>query len=185
MKHNIESIFAGAFFLTVGLTVGGFQTNDLPPAEAHEDSVAVLEAMLAPEETISDLELLLLEGTYDNGAKLTPEQLKHVLYTVGFRDEALRQAWAVAMKESTGRPMAHNDNPKTGDNSYGLFQINMIGSMGPDRLKQYGLESNEDLFDPMTNARIAYEMSNGGKNWKPWHGIGNSTLKWMQEYPTN
>jgi hypothetical protein len=120
---------------------------------------------------------------YSPTKPLEPLQLKHLLSSVGFEGNQLKQAWAVVMKESTGRPMAHNQNSKTGDNSYGLFQINMIGSMGPARLAQYGLSSNEDLFDPLTNARIAYTISEGGKNWSAWNGMTSSTLKWMQEFP--
>ena len=94
----------------------------------------------------------------------SPTQLKTILEKAGFKGDALRTAWAVAMKESTGRPYALNRS----SNCYGLFQINMTGSMGPDRRKKYGLESNRDLFDPLTNAKIAYQMSNGGKNWSGW-----------------
>jgi hypothetical protein len=120
---------------------------------------------------------------YDRTRPLEPLRLKHLLSTVGFEGDQLKQAWAVVMKESTGRPMAHNQNSKTGDNSYGLFQINMIGSLGPARLEQYGLSNNEELFDPLTNARIAYTISEGGKNWSAWNGMTRSTLKWMQEFP--
>jgi hypothetical protein len=115
--------------------------------------------------------------------RLSAEELKDLLYSVGFRGERLREAWGIVMKESTGRPMAHNQNSKTGDNSHGLFQINMIGSLGPARLKEFNLSSNEDLFDPLTNARIGYTMSNGGKNWSPWNGLGSSAQKWMKEFP--
>lgn len=100
--------------------------------------------------------------------QLSNSELLSVLRQVGFEGRSLRMAWAIVMKESTRRPFAHNDNPSTGDNSYGLFQINMRGAMGPERLKKYGLGSNEDLFDPITNATIAYKMSNGGNNWGAW-----------------
>jgi hypothetical protein len=102
---------------------------------------------------------------------------------VGFRGKDLVEAWGTAMKESTGRPFAHNRNSNTGDNSYGLFQINMIGSLGPARLKQFDLESNKDLFDPYTNAKIAFEMSNGGKDWSAWHGLTENTKSWMKKFP--
>ena len=120
---------------------------------------------------------------YSPTKPLEPLQLKHLLSSVGFEGYQLKQAWAVVMKESTGRPMAHNQNSKTGDNSYGLFQINMIGNLGPARLEQFGLSNNEQLFDPLTNARIAYIISEGGNNWSPWNGMTGSTLKWMQEFP--
>jgi hypothetical protein len=131
--------------------------------------------------------ILLVEDepfkVYDKDKRLSAKEIKDILYSVGFRGENLKQAWAVVMKESTGRPMAHNQNSKTGDNSYGLFQINMIGKMGPDRLKEFGLESNEDLFDPVRNAEIAFELSKGGKNWSPWNGITKKTIEWMSKFP--
>jgi len=120
---------------------------------------------------------------YDLTKPLEPLELKHLLSSVGFEGDQLKQAWAVAMKESTGRPMAHNQNSNTGDNSYGLFQINMIGKLGPARLGYYGLSNNEELFDPLTNARIAYIMSEGGKNWSPWNGMTKSTLRWIEKFP--
>lgn len=89
-----------------------------------------------------------------------------ILKKAGFRGQALKMAYAIAMAESGGNAYAHNPTPP--DNSYGLFQINMLGGMGPERRRQYGLSSNDDLFDPLVNAKIAYKMSGGGKNWKPW-----------------
>jgi hypothetical protein len=124
-----------------------------------------------------------IKQNYKRNEQLSPKDLKAILYEAGFRGKNLKEAWAVAMKESTGRPRSHNDNPATGDYSHGLFQINMIGSLGPARLKQYKLDSNEDLFNPLVNAKIAFQMSNGGKNWSGWNGIGSSTTKWFKEYP--
>jgi hypothetical protein len=120
---------------------------------------------------------------YAKNEQLSPEELKDMLSSVGFQGDALVQAWGVAMKESTGRPRSHNKNSNTGDNSYGLFQINMIGSLGPARLEKYGLESNKDLFDPVRNAKIAYQMSDGGKNWSAWGGMTDKTVYWMSEFP--
>jgi len=121
--------------------------------------------------------------TYKKNEQLSPQELKDILYHVGFRGKSLREAWGTVMKESTGRPRSHNDNPATGDNSYGLFQINMIGDLGPARRKQFNLESNKDLFDPIRNAEIAFFMSDGGNNWSSWNGITNTTKKWMKEFP--
>ena len=95
-------------------------------------------------------------------------ELLSILKTVGFQGNALRTAYAVARAESSGRPRAFNGNLKSGDNSYGLFQINMLGRLGSARRKAYGLKSNDDLYDPLTNARIAYQMSGAGQNWRPW-----------------
>ena len=183
MRYHIEGIFTGTIVLVLGLTFGGFQDNDPLPADAHENEVARMLSKAEAAKVAPLPEALVVERTYTKNEQLKPEELKDLLHNVGFRGEALRQAWGTVMKESTGRPMAHNKNSNTGDNSYGLFQINMIGNLGPARLKEYGLDSNEDLFDPLTNAEIAYTMSKGGKNWSPWNGITVSTKKWMQEFP--
>lgn len=118
--------------------------------------------------------------------------LKKVLQEAGFSGKNLKTAWAVAMKESTGRPTAYNGNRATGDNSYGLFQINMIGNLGADRREAFNLKSNKDLFNPLTNAKAAYKMSAGGKNWSAWdidssgYNGGKSRgryLAWLKKYP--
>ena len=81
---------------------------------------------------------------------------------------------AIAMPESGGNPYAHNPNARTGDNSYGLWQVNMLGGMGPERRKQFGLSRNEELFDPVTNARAALKLMQGRGglgNWSTYrHG---------------
>ena len=101
----------------------------------------------------------------------TDEELVKMLSTIGFEGRALKVAWAVVKKESNGRPLAFNGNVKTGDNSYGIFQINMIGGLGVARRDKFDLNSNKDLFDPVVNAQIAYYMSNEGSDWSSW-GVG-------------
>jgi hypothetical protein len=101
----------------------------------------------------------------------TDEELVRMLSTIGFEGRALKVAWAVVKKESNGRPLAFNGNVKTGDNSYGIFQINMIGGLGVARRDKFDLDSNKDLFDPVVNAQIAYYMSNEGSDWSAW-GVG-------------
>lgn len=75
-------------------------------------------------------------------------------------------AAAIAMAESGGDPRAHSQD--SDDNSYGLWQINMLGAMGPARRKLYGLSSNDDLFDPATNAHVMALLSGKGANFRPW-----------------
>lgn len=99
---------------------------------------------------------------------LTPAQLATVLKAGGFTGTALVKSIAIALAESSGNDHALNDNPKTGDLSYGILQINMRGDMGPARRKSFGISSNEDLFDPVTNARAGYKLSNSGKSFSPW-----------------
>lgn len=119
----------------------------------------------------------------ENASKqLSDKELVNLLRLVGFPEKSLAMAWAIVQKESTSRPYAHNNNKNTGDNSYGLFQINMRGSMGPDRRARYGLDSNEDLFDPVKNATVAYKMSDGGKDWSAWT-THKDAKKILGEYP--
>jgi len=105
---------------------------------------------------------------YRGAKKLSDTELVDLLSAVGFEGKALKVAYAVAKKESNGRPLAHNGDVSTGDNSYGMFQINMLGSLGEDRREKFDLKTNKELFDPVTNAQIAYHMSDGGKDWSSW-----------------
>ena len=116
---------------------------------------------------------------------LTYAQLISVLKSAGFKGQQLKEAWAISKRESGGRPGAFNGNSSTGDKSYGLFQINMIGSLGPDRMKKFNLNSYEDLFDPYRNAEIAHYMSQGGKNWKSWYGLTPRAQEFLLQYPND
>ena len=121
---------------------------------------------------------------YENAHALTDKQLLELLSAVGFEGHDLKEAWAIAKKESNGRPLAHNGNTNTGDNSYGVFQVNMLGELGVDRREQFGLKSNSDLLNPVVNAQIAYHMSNGGENWTAWKGTNTPKVKqWMSKFP--
>lgn len=103
--------------------------------------------------------------------KLTAAQIATVAFRHGARGRALATAVAVALAESEGNPLAHNPIPP--DNSYGLWQINMIGNLGPQRRRQFGLHDNSQLFDPETNAAAARSLSGGWRNFTPWSTYGN------------
>jgi hypothetical protein len=79
------------------------------------------------------------------------------------------------MAESGGNANAHNSTPP--DDSYGLWQINMRGDLGPQRRKRYKLSSNEQLFDPRTNALAMAGESFGGLDWSPWTTYTNKAYK--------
>lgn len=115
---------------------------------------------------------------------LTDKELVELLKAVGFEGSALKMAWAVAKKESNGRPMAYNGNRKTGDSSYGIFQINMLGNLGIDRKEKFKLDSNYSLFDPAINAEITYYMTNGGQDWSSWKGLTANTKAWLDKFPS-
>ena len=67
---------------------------------------------------------------------------------------------AISLAESGGNPMAHN--PRYPDNSYGLMQVNMLDEpgyrLGAERRQRYGLRSNDQLFDPLTNMKAAKDI---------------------------
>ncbi|MCR3750483.1 transglycosylase SLT domain-containing protein [Lentzea californiensis] len=108
-------------------------------------------------------------------SKLSPEQIAQHARAAGFEGQGLTIAIAVALAESSGNPRAHNDRPP--DDSYGLWQINMLGAMGPERRRQYGLDSNRDLFDPRANAEVANALSKDGKSWTPWSTYTNGAYR--------
>jgi len=123
--------------------------------------------------------------TYKHSEMLADSDLKDLLWAVGFEGAALKTAWAVARVESNGRPLALNDNHKTGDKSYGIFQINMLGNLGDDRKEKFELVSNKELFDPVTNAEITYYMTKGGKDWSSWPNSIGKARDLIPEFPKN
>ena len=91
---------------------------------------------------------------YKNVKTLTDKDLKDLLAAVGFSGKSLKMAWAVAKSETNGQPIRVNVNESTGDNSWGLFQINMIGDLGPDRRTKFELSSNAELLNPSELATV-------------------------------
>lgn len=152
---------------------------------SNDSKTIVLEgSMMATEvaKVVSEAKEDQLEK-YKNATSLSDKDLKNLLKLVGFKGQNLKEAWAIAKKESNGRPFAFNGNHETGDSSYGIFQINMLGMLGPDRRNKYDLDHNADLFNPVLNAEIAFHMSNGGENWSAWKGITPRTKEWIAKFP--
>jgi hypothetical protein len=79
--------------------------------------------------------------------------------SAGFSDEESIKMAALAMAESGGDPT--NDTiksglyAKTGETSYGLWQINMTGALKEERFNMFGISSVEELYDPVTNVKAA------------------------------
>lgn len=108
--------------------------------------------------------------------QLTPAQIAEHAHQAGFRGENLTTAVAVAMAESGGRTDRHNTDGL--DDSYGLWQINMYGSLGPDRRQRYDLASDRELLNPSTNADAAYQVfRERGSSFQPWGAYTNGSYR--------
>ena len=199
LKADAVILVVAVFLLasTATVAVAHAQTKEALLEEKNQQVAAVSISSIAEVKKMENLlarqqkPVSALEKYAKQREQLTPVELKELLSLVGFEGQALKQAWAIVMKESTGRPKSHNGNSNTGDNSYGLFQINMIGGLGEDRRNKFDLEQNSDLWNPVRNAEIAYHMSNGGKDFGAW-GIGpnaynggkaGSYYEWLAKYP--
>ena len=101
------------------------------------------------------------------------DKLAKILYRAGFRGENLHEAWAIAMRESRGIPtqIGHGSD-------FGLFQFNY-----PSHYDKEWWDS-EKLLDPLYNAKVAFQMSDGGKDWSQWglDGQGNTQAHLYRNY---
>ena len=111
-------------------------------------------------------------GTYD------AKRIAQLARAAGIPEDKIPIMVAIALGESGGKTDAHNTPEKSGgtDDSYGLWQINMIDKLGPARRKEYGISSNEELKDPMTNARAALMVLNS-QGLNAWSVYSQGTYK--------
>ena len=166
--EQIASILIAVLFVSVFSTYIQVSSAQQTIKSKDQLKIQIDEEIEAHKVKIRNLELKKFS---EQKTAFTDEELVRMLSTIGFEGKALKVAWAVVKKESNGRPLAFNGNVKTGDNSYGIFQINMIGGLGVARRDKFDLDSNKDLFDPVVNAQIAFHMSNEGSDWSSW-GVG-------------
>lgn len=107
-------------------------------------------------------------------SKMTGVEINALALTCGFIGRQAQTIAAIALAESDGETTAHNSKPP--DDSYGLTQINMIGSLGPDRRKKFGISKNEDLFDPVINLKAAKQIYNDS-GFNAWTTYKKGTYK--------
>jgi Lysozyme like domain len=116
--------------------------------------------------------------------KLTMRTVVAMCLKAGLSPENAAIAAACAKAESGLDPRAKNPVPP--DNSYGLWQINMIDTptlkLGEDRRRRWKLASNDELYDPATNLRAMMAISGNGQTWKPWTTYTRGPyLQWLPE----
>jgi hypothetical protein len=107
-------------------------------------------------------------------ATLDPTVVYSLARNAGATVEEATILTAIAKGESGWRTEAHN--PKPPDDSYGLWQINMLGAMGDSRLKQWGFTSKSQLFNPLNNAVAALSILRG-QGLKAWSVYTNGSYK--------
>ena len=89
--------------------------------------------------------------------RYSAEQIYGFARRAGFSPDESATMTAIALAESNGNSKAHN---AVGEDSRGLWQIN--GKAHPDFLTKY------NLFDPIDNAKAAFEISHRGEDISPW-----------------
>lgn len=109
---------------------------------------------------------------------LTQSEIYTLAKQAGLSPARAKVASAIGMAESAGDPNAHNPVPP--DDSWGVWQINMIGALGASRRAEFGIKDNSELSNPVVNARAMSSISKQGANFNPWSTYTNkSYLKWM------
>lgn len=81
-------------------------------------------------------------------------ELVLTIYGAGFRGQNIKEAYAIAMRESNGIASTVSNQ------DYGLYQFNYPTWSGTFDWSR--------ILDADYNARAAYKLSNGGKSWLPW-----------------
>jgi hypothetical protein len=165
MKQSLKQRHLQELIALMSLTVV-LASTAVAVAQSPEQMEPVQQVVAVQEPVVKEVKPKLAD--FENKTSLTDIELRDLLIAVGFEGKALRIAWAIAKKESNGRPFAYNGNAETGDSSYGVYQINMIGDLGPERRIKFSLDSNSDLFNPVVNAQIAHHMSRGGEDFSAW-----------------
>ncbi len=110
------------------------------------------------------------------GGILNAAQIAGYAKAAGFVGGDIVLATAIAMSESGGDPNSHNTNTATGDDSYGLWQVNMLGNLGPARRIVFGIAKNEELFNPLVNAKAARHIRST-QGWGAWSDYKNGKYK--------
>lgn len=100
-------------------------------------------------------------------AHLSAVQIAQYAKSAGFSGNNLITAIAVALAESTGSTTALNPHTKCA----GLWQIH------PVHKKSHPTWTQSWLYQPGNNAKAAFVISSGGKNWRPWEAFTNGAYK--------
>lgn len=157
-------------FLEGGMNFeGGAFTPSTPEDEARERKLNQTEKLDE-----------ILKGI-DKKKKIPQAKINEMLLAVGFKPEEAKIMAAVAMAESAGDPMIDTvksglDPEKKNEFSIGLFQLNMIDAFLEERLKLFGIESTDELYDPIVNV-IAAKRLYDQQGFGAWGAYKNNSYK--------
>jgi hypothetical protein len=112
-------------------------------------------------------------------AKYTEAEIIQILRDADIPEKDIPLMIAIAMAESKGDPDAVGDVKLANDKwdaSIGLFQVRSLRN--PEKYsKADKLRIKDKLFDPVYNAKVAYEISKKGKDWSPWSTYNDDSYK--------
>lgn len=94
------------------------------------------------------------ETVKNNKAPRCKNKLVNTIVRAGFTGRNVKEAYAIAMRESNGIPSTISGQ------DYGLFQFNYPSWGGTFDWSQ--------ILDADYNAKAAYKLSDGGKSWIAW-----------------
>lgn len=151
----------------------------------------ILNALSGPPAMAGEMPSVLDE--IDITQPFTYNSLYRLALEVGFPPEDAKTAAAIALAESSGRAAIDTvqsglDPNKENEFSLGLWQIDMQDTpgymVGKERRPQFGIESNEELYNPLTNAKAAKILYDrrGGK-FTDWATFNDG--KYKQFLPKN
>lgn len=97
---------------------------------------------------------------------MSEQNVYNLARSVGFPPDMARVMVAIAIRESGLDPNARclDCFPGIQEDSLGLWQINMHGTLGEARMRMFGLAYREELLNPAVNARAAFLTWGGSDN---------------------
>jgi len=140
----------------------------------------VVNSLFTPPAAAGTLENRSVLEEIDITKPIEQPNLERLAIEGGFTPEQAPIMAAIAMAESGGLARALNDDLKTGDNSFGLWQINMIDlpdyKLGEERRARLNLDSNDELYNPAVNVRAA-KMIFDAQGFEAWGAYNNGSYK--------
>ena len=160
-------------FLEGGMDFSNFEGGAFTPSTPEDEA---RERKLDQTEKLDEI----LKGV-DKKKKIPQAKINEMLLAVGFKPEEAKIMAAVAMAESAGDPMIDTvksglDPEKKNEFSIGLFQLNMIDAFLEERLKLFGIESTDELYDPTVNV-IAAKRLFDQQGFGAWSAYKNDSYK--------